>query len=568
MTRLSILNVGIFAVFVSCAHAHTVPVVPAVRAYSPAYELERTKETLRSKATDARIRRFSDEYEKEKLKDASAKKKDKAPEKKAAADKKIMKLKRLIFDRSELLPDSFLEGIASRYEGKEIGLNDIGAIVREVDREYKDRGYFAAKAYVPNQDVRDHILKINLIEGKIDRITVKENKSTSENFVRRNLGVESGDRLNVKELQDNILMFNAANDIKARIAMEPGEKFATTDLDVIVEEPQRVSVSAFADNAGQKSTGVYRAGAFASVRSLTGYRDNLNFGGVVTEGSNAFFGSFDIPEPVFDSRIGFGADYSDTEIVGGDLKALDVTGNFYNYYFYVKRPVYVTDSFVNNLNFTANFKNGASYIGDFRTQKVYTDTLSLSWDSLKLFAGGYLYNQLSVTKGAKLFDGTRSFWRFNYNGEFQQSFLDDFALNVKAKAQYTEQDFLPSSEQFQIGGVNSVRGYTEGMLVGDKGFAVMNELQYDIKPLIKEADWLNSAKVYAFFDFGHVYAKDSNNLKNENEAFIYSTGVGARAGLFGRLDANFTVAFPLKEHKYYESDEDVEFLFFIQSRIW
>lgn len=317
-----------------------------------------------------------------------------------------MTLKRLIFDRSELLPDSFLEGIASRYEGKKVSLNDINAIVGDVDREYKDRGYFAAKAYVPNQDVRDGILEISLIEGKIDKITVKENKSTSENFVRKNLGVESGDRLNVKELQDNILMFNAANDIKARIAMEPGEKFAATDLDVIVEKTERVSVSAFADNAGQKSTGIYRAGAFVSVRSLTGYRDNLNFGGVVTEGSNALFGSFDIPEPVFGSRIGFGADYSDTEIVGGDLKALDVTGNFYNYYFYIKRPVYVTDSFVNNLNFTTSFKNGASYIGDFRTQKVYTDTMSLSWDSLKLFAGGYLYNQLSVTKGAKLFDGT------------------------------------------------------------------------------------------------------------------------------------------------------------------
>lgn len=194
--------------------------------------------------------------------------------------------------------------------------------------------------------------------------------------------------------------------------------------------------------------------------------------------------------------------------------------------------------------------------------------MSLSWDSLKLFAGGYLYNQLSVTKGAKLFDGTRSFWHFNYNGEFQQSFLDDFAVNVKAKAQYTEQDFLPSSEQFQIGGVNSVRGYTEGMLVGDKGFAVMNELQYDLKPLFKDTEWLNSAKVYTFFDFGHVYAKDSNNLKNDNEAFIYSTGVGARVGLLDRLDANFTVAFPLKEHKYYESDEDVEFLFFIQTKIW
>lgn len=362
MTRLILLSLGLLAVFVSDAAAQTAPVIPTVRAYSPAYELERTKETLRSKAIDAKIQKISDEYKKEKQKEPAQPVKEKASAAKTAADKKIMTLKRLIFDRSELLPDSFLEGVASRYEGKKISLNDINTIVGDVDREYKDRGYFAAKAYVPNQDVRDGILKINLIEGKIDKITIKENKSTSENFVRKNLGVESGDRLNVKELQDNILMFNAANDIKARIAMEPGEKFATTNLDVIVEEPERVSVSAFADNAGQKSTGIYRAGAFASVRSLTGYRDNLNFGGVVTEGSNALFGSFDIPEPVFGSRIGFGADYSDTEIVGGDLKALDVTGNFYNYYFYIKRPVYVTDSFVNNLNFYHQFqKRGFLY---------------------------------------------------------------------------------------------------------------------------------------------------------------------------------------------------------------
>lgn len=88
MTRLSILNVGIFAVFVSCAHAQTVPVVPAVRAYSPAYELERTKETLRSKATDTRIRRFSDEYEKEKLKMRPQRKKTRRRRKKLPPTKR------------------------------------------------------------------------------------------------------------------------------------------------------------------------------------------------------------------------------------------------------------------------------------------------------------------------------------------------------------------------------------------------------------------------------------------------------------------------------------------------
>lgn len=562
LNRINLIPTVFCFFFVSAAAAQT---LPAVQSYSPAYELERTKEALRSKATDAKIRRLSDQYREKKLKAAPSPHMPAVQN--AAADRKVMKLKRLIFDRSALLSDQFLEGIARRYEGKEISIRDIEEIVNEVDRAYKDRGYFAAKAYVPNQDIRDNILKINLIEGKIDKINIKDNKSTNENFVRRHIGATSGEILNVNHLQDNILMFNAAHDVKARVALAPGEKFATTDVDVLLEEPQRVAVSAFADNAGQKSTGIYRAGALAGIHSLTGYRDNLNLGGVITDGSHALFGAFDIPEPWFQTRIGIGADYSDTEIVGGDLKALDVTGNFYNYYFYFKRPVYVTDSFINNLSFTTSFKNGATYIGDFRTQKVYTDTLNLTWDTLKLFSGGYFYSQFGVTKGAELIDGERSFWRFNYNGEFQRALWYDFAFNIRAKAQYSEQSFLPSSEQFQIGGVNSVRGYTEGMLVGDKGFAVMNELQYDLKPLIK-ADWIDSAQAFVFLDFGHAYAKASNNQKNANQAFIYSTGAGARVGLAKRLSANFTVAFPLKEHDYYDKDEDVEFLFFIQTKIW
>ena len=567
LTRLLLASVCAAVVLSFNAKAQTIPSVPSIRSSSPAYELERTKETLRSRAVDAKIQKVSDEYRKENQEKISSDKEDKKSADKAG-EQKIMYLKRLIFDKSDLLSDDFLENIASRYQGKQVGLSDIKDIIAEVDEEYKKKGFYAAKAYVPNQDIKDKILKVNLIEGKVNKINVKDNKSTNEKFVRSNIGVKSGDYLNIKEVQDNILMFNAANDIKTRIAMAPGDAFATTDLDVIVEEPERVSVSAFVDNAGQKSTGLYRAGAIASIRSLTGYRDNLNLGGVVSEGSNAFFGSFDIPEPILGSRIGVGMDYSDTEIVGGDLRALDVTGNFYNYYFYIKRPVYVTDSFVNNVNFTTNFKNGASYIGDFRTQKVYTDSWSLSWDSLKLFAGGYFYNQLSVTNGVKLIDGDTEFWRFNYNGEFHYNIWDNIAYNVKAKAQYSAQSFLPSSEQFQIGGVNSVRGYTEGMLVGDKGFAIMNEFQYDVKPLLKDSEWLSSAKVYAFFDFGHVYAKDSNNLKNENDALIYSTGVGARLGLLDRVDANVTLAFPLKEHNYYETDRDVELLFFVQTKLW
>ena len=53
------------------------PTVP-VSSYSPAYDLERTKETLRSKATDAKIRKFSDQYRQEKSKNLSGDPKDTA----------------------------------------------------------------------------------------------------------------------------------------------------------------------------------------------------------------------------------------------------------------------------------------------------------------------------------------------------------------------------------------------------------------------------------------------------------------------------------------------------------
>ncbi len=171
-----LLTAAFFVISFSAASA-----VP-ISSYSPAYDLERTKETLRSKATDVKIRKFSDQYRQEKLKTLPEDQKDTASQSEVLP-RKIMKLKRLIFDRSSLLSDTFLEKIAAEYEGKQISLADINDIVNRVDRAYKMRGYYAAKAYIPNQDIRDNILKVNLIEGTVGKVRIKENQSTRESFV-------------------------------------------------------------------------------------------------------------------------------------------------------------------------------------------------------------------------------------------------------------------------------------------------------------------------------------------------------------------------------------------------
>ena len=69
-----------------------------------------------------------------------------------------MKLKRLIFRPFVSFVGYVLERLPPPVRGKQISLADIGDIVSRVDRAYKTRGYYAAKAYIPNQDIRDNIL--------------------------------------------------------------------------------------------------------------------------------------------------------------------------------------------------------------------------------------------------------------------------------------------------------------------------------------------------------------------------------------------------------------------------
>ncbi|MDR2426105.1 MAG: hypothetical protein LBD46_02835 [Endomicrobium sp.] len=111
-------------------------------------------------------------------------------------------------------------------------------------------------------------------------VNVKGNKTTSENYLQRYLFLGNAGTFNADITNQNILNFNASNDARMRIALSPGEVFGTSIVDIVVDEPNRYSFSAFIDNYEQKETGKIRYGGYAAVRSLTGYRDILNAGGV------------------------------------------------------------------------------------------------------------------------------------------------------------------------------------------------------------------------------------------------------------------------------------------------
>jgi hemolysin activation/secretion protein len=483
----------------------------------------------------------------------------------------VLILKNLEISPSQVLSPAFLENLRAKYEQKPLSIDNIKGIVSDINTQYQQDGYLTSRAFVPAQHINKGHLKINLFEGTIGSLKLKENGIPSAAYVKTFLDISEGSVLNIPDIEKRVLLFNAVNDTKMRIALMPAEKVGATDIEGLFDPIQTFSVSAFTDNAGQKETGYYRFGSFVNINTLLPIdilKDKLNFGGIFSKGSKALFASYAVTEPWQKTTWTIGVDWSNTDIVGGDLRGLSITGNFYNYSLGVKRPVFVRENFVTNLSLSGNIKSGATYISDFKTQDVNTDTATLSVDFIYIFTQGYLYNALSFTQAMRISDGDSHFNHYNWAGETDMVFGQGWGTHIKGNIQFSEDDFLPSSDQFQVGGVNSVRGYPEGMLVGDRGGVLMMELRKEWEKPVRHID---KATGFAFMDMGKAWSSESGTLRNENEAFIYSAGFGVKVNLFEKLTAHLTFAFPLKKHNFNKDRDALEgmrALFFVQTQIW
>lgn len=485
----------------------------------------------------------------------------------SSADKEgkvTITLNKIEFSPSSLLPQDFFTALNQKYSNRPITADDITAIVNDVNNEYLIKGYIAARAFLPKQDIQNGVLYVSLIEGKIYDVNITDNKHTKTSYIERTINWPKFSDVKMTDLEQKILNFNAANDAKARINLAPGPVYGTTNVNVIMTEPDTFSASAFSDNAGQDETGLYRGGASATLRSLTGYRDILSAGGTLSRGAHSASVSYEIPEPILATRVGAGFDYSDTKIVSGQLESLNITGDFYDYYIYVKKPFLIRPRISNNFTLSLYVKSGSNYIDGNTTQTTDTDLMTASFDNIFIFGGGYIFNMLSVTKGIKMLEGDKDFWRFNYNGEYNQSLSERFAFNLKGRLQAAGgRDDLPSSEQFQAGGVNTVRGYDEGIFIAQEGADAMAEVQYNLTSFMPKA--VTAASVYTFFDYGYIFNTRSFILQSDLSKNIYSTGLGLRFSLLKYLDANVSVARTLKTNVYLPENE-TKVLFFVQAK--
>ena len=115
----------------------------------------------------------------------------------------------------------------------------------------------------------------------------------------------------------------------------------------------------------------------------------------------------------------------------------------------------------------------------------------------------------------------QEFYVWRGQAQYVRLLSDNTSLLLRSELQLADRPLIPI-EQFSLGGINTVRGYRQDLLLSDNGFFASVELRTTIARIPK---WQASLQLTPFFDLGTAWNKDSEVIPRQS---LYSIGIGLR----------------------------------------
>lgn len=452
-------------------------------------------------------------------------------------------LKKIVTDPSAVLSEAELAAITAPYEGKQVSLSDIYAIVEKINALYTEKGYVTCRAFLPPQTITNGTVKLLLVEGRTGNTTVSGNNYTKTAYITKRLHLNQDEIANIKQLNKDLLLFNATNSTQLRIMMKAGEKPGTTDYEITAYEPKRDTWTIFEDNAGSDTSGQYRTGLFYNTKSLSGNCDALSLGTVISEGTKAANAVYSRSLGRSGTKMNLMYSSNSTKVVDGYYEDM-IKGHANSYTIGFVQPLLVNESTRTELSLDYNRQDSKTdWLAGFRGNMVddSVQDFTLGFAVTNYGTSHVFYQKHSYVRGysestPELFDRrTQNFGFYKLNAMYQKLYKAGQMWNLRADAQWSGSEGMVSSRQFYMGGMYSVRGYKENFLGGDSGFTFSAE--YAV-PVINR-----NTNAFGFFDYGHVYG---NGQSDDQHNVLASVGLGVRSTINQYCSASLILGVPLQ----------------------
>ncbi len=424
---------------------------------------------------------------------------------------------------------------------------------------YRQQGYITSGAFIPPQTLTEGVVQVQVVEGEVEDIEISGLQRLGAGYVRSRLGLGVQPPLNQNRLLQALQLLQL-DPLIANLAVElaAGTRPGRSLLLVQIEEAPAVSASLTLDNQRSPSVGSVRRLARFSHQNLLGLGDQFSVGYISTEGSNALDNlSYTLPLNPRNGTLTLSHSRSQSQIIERPFDILDITAIAPSYQLIYRQPVWQTPTTELALGLTASWQQSQTFLGldniggfpfapgaDLEGRTTAT-ALRLVQEYSQRSDRDVLALRSQFSLGLEALGATRNpqppdsrFFSWRGQAQYLRLLAPETLLLLRLEGQLADRPLLPF-EQFALGGVGTVRGYRQDVLLADSGLFASAEVRL---PVLQVPEWQAVLQVAPFFDFGTVWNRSQLELATST---IFSLGLGLRFRAWERLTGRLDWGWPL-----------------------
>ena len=460
---------------------------------------------------------------------------------------------------STILNDVELVTISKTLEGQQVTPEQIQKVAQSITQIYADRGYLTSQAVVDPQKIVDGVVTIQVIEGRVEKIEIQGLTNTNPDYVRSRVELGTNTPLNTAKLEDQLRLLRADpifSNVEA--SLKSGSQPDSSILVVTVKEANQFGGFAGIDNFSPPAVGSERYGGGLFFRNLSGNGDTFaaSYYGTTTGGSNQYDLSYSIPLNPMNGTLSLRYSPSNYRITQAPFDVLNIRGNNNLFDLNFRQPLVRTSVEEFALSLGYSYQRGQTFafndlatpfgIGPEPDGTSRTSIFKFGQDyTLRdLFGAWSLRSQFSL--GTGLFGSTNvttpsgSF--LSWLGQIQRvQSLGTDSLLIGALDLQLSADPLLSSQQFTIGGGQSIRGFRQNARSGDNGIRFSLENRFVALRNEQNAALL---QVIPFLDAGAIWNHPNNPNTLPSQNFLAGGGLGLLFTPLDRLNLRLDYAIP------------------------
>ncbi len=468
-----------------------------------------------------------------------------------------------------------VEQAVSPFLGEGKTMNDVEAARAALEKIYQDRGFLTVFVDIPEQQISQGVVQLKVMEGRVERLSVMGSRYYSQGYIRDHVPELSDGKVpNFTVVQAQLADVNRNEDRRVQPVLRPGRTPGTVEAELKVTDQNPVHGSVEMNNRQAQYTTPWRLSATVSYGNLFQRDHTISLTALTapahTDQSQVLALAYTIPLPNSEAWLGY-AVYSNSTVA--PLGASTVLG---------KGTILGLRRVMNLPSASATFTQGFTWGFDYKNLKEDTlvgDDRSTTPVVYLPFSIAYNGNwQHSETQQTQLtvtdvfaqrnilqrtvncdvygeldqFDCKRegadgSFSALKIDLRHSHGVFDKWTAHYRFGGQVASGPLI-SSEQYALGGVDTVRGYLESDVVGDNGLMGSFELRSPNWAGKTPESWrahIDEITAYGFGDAGRVYTIDALPDQHTSQS-LASLGLGLKLRAYKTLNSNFDLAWPLK----------------------